>query len=877
MKKIQWTLTFVAAATVFLLSCSYMSAEEQAPYKDPVLPIEQRVQDLVKRMTLTEKVVLATGGVETVAAIQVPGSTDQKYVAAERLHIPVFKIVHGPYGFKGKIKPDEPRVTGTYFPVSIAQAATWDTELVEAANAAMGAEMHAAGGHANAGPAMNIIRDPRTGRSFEYFTEDPYLNGQIAVAYTKGLQSQKVMANLKHYVANNQELGRGGLDVIVSERALREIYLPGFKAAIQEGGAWSVMGAYNKVNGLYCCANPWLLNEVLRNEWGFKGFVLSDWSRTPSTEAANTGLDMEMPRERWYGKKLIAAVESGNVSQETIDTMASNILRGLFWTGAFDEKPSFDKSIVKSPEHLAVARQASASGMVLLKNERGVLPFDRSKIKKLAVIGPNGASGPHYNNGDYKPQLLQGGGSSRLGVSSEDMITPLEGIQSKVEKQIKVSYAPGCYAESGCGPIPAKYLRTPDGKNQGLLGRYYGNSELQGDPTQTKVAETLFYNWRGELPIPEEGLDRDDQKRFSVQWAGILTAPETREYTFEVRNESGRAKLYVDDKLIAHNDQGNRVDWNDMGRITLKAGKKYEIRVEYAKIGANADFRLGWDYENEAWLDEAVSLAKESDAVLLTVGLSGNMGETEAGDRKRLSLFPAQERLINAVANANPNTAVALIAGSAVTMDAWLGNAPSVLMVWYPGQEGGHALADLIFGDVNPAGRLPITFPKSIEQYPADFYTRERSITYREGIFVGYRYFDQYDLDVLFPFGHGLSYTTFTYGEPTLNKTSAKIGDPITVSLSITNTGTRSGAEVVQLYVHDVKSSVPRPPKELKAFKKIALKPGETKTVTLELDKRSFAFFDEKGEAWKVEPGQFELLIGSSSRDIRQKTSCHIK
>jgi len=580
---------------ILLTSSLVLQAAEQLLYKDASQPVDNRVLDLLERMTLEEKVAVVTGGEETVAGVNVQDSTKLKRAAAKRLGIPVFKIEHGPYGFKGKFGLNEPEVVGTYFPVTIAQAGTWDPELIKQISAAMGAEMHAAGGHANAGPAMNIIRDPRTGRSFEYFTEDPYLNGRMAVAGTQGLQSQKVMANLKHYVCNNQEFGRGGLNVKVSERALREIYLPGFEAAIKEGGAWSVMSAYNKLNGIYCSEQPFILNEILRKEWGFKGFVLSDWSGTHSTAGS------------------------------------------------------------------------------------------------------------------------------------------------------------------------------------------------------------------------------------------------------------------------------------------ANAGQEYAIRAEYAKIAAKADFRLGWNYENEAWLKEAVALAKKSDAVILTVGLSGNMGETEAGDRKTLNLFPAQERLINAIAGANQNTTVALIAGSAVTMDAWLENVPAVLMAWYPGQEGGHALAELLFGDVSPSGHLPITFPKSMDQYPDDFYTREREITYSEGIFVGYRYFDEHGLDVLFPFGHGLSYTTFAYGEPRLDKAVAKAGETISVSLDVTNTGKRAGAEVVQLSVHDVECSVPRPPKELKAFKKVFLQPGETKTVTLELDKRSFAFFCEKQNDWTVKPGEFELQIGSSSRDVRQKASCLLK
>jgi len=648
---------------------------KQFSYKDKDLPIEKRVEDLLSRMTLEEKVAQVTGS-------KVPNEEIVGIRGNKRLGIPAFEIEHGPYGFKGWFKANEPKSIGTYFPVSIAQASTWDPGIVEEITTAMGKEMRAAGGHANAGPAMNIIRDPRTGRSFEYFSEDPYLNGHIAVAYTKGLQSQKVMATLKHYICNNQEFGRGGLDVIVDERALHEIYLPGFKAAIQEGCAWIVMGAYNRLNGTYCCEHPYILTEILRKEWGFKGFVLSDWSGTHSTVgSANSGLDLEMPRERWYGKKLLKAVKSGQVSQETLNTMVGNILRGMFWVGAFDEKPSLDKNILNCTEHRLVARKASAKSMVLLKNESAVLPFNLKKIKKIAVIGPNGDYGPHYNNGEYNIHLLQGGGSARLEVKREKMVTPLAGIKSKVGGKVEVTYAPGCYAESGCGVIKAKYLRTPDGKKKGLLAKYYDNNNLKGKPVKTEIAENLFYSWISDLPIPEASHDGYDGKHFSVEWTGKIIPPKTRTYTFEVRNESGDAKLFINRRLVAHNERGNRTDWNDMGTIELKAGKEYDIRIEYVQMETKADVRVGWDYENETWLKEAVELAKKSDVVILTVGLSGNMGDTEAGDRKTLRLFPAQERLINEIARVNKNMAVVLMAGSAVAMDKWLDNVSSVLMI----------------------------------------------------------------------------------------------------------------------------------------------------------------------------------------------------
>jgi beta-glucosidase len=828
-------------------------------YKNPEVNIEKRVSDLVGRMTLEEK------------CQQVVGKSidynQEALTGNERLGIPPFVIVHGPFG--GKFKRTPQMQIGTYFPVSIAMAATWNENMVEEITKAMGAEMNSWGGLANAGPAMNIIRDPRTGRSFEYFTEDPFLNGQITAAYTRGLQSQKVAVILKHYICNNQELNRHGLDIHVSERAMREIYMPGFKEAVVNADAKIIMGAYNKVNGTYSCENEFILNEVLRDDWGFEGFVLSDWSGTHSTvDAANNGLDAEMPRERWYGQKLVEAVESGALSEETVNNMVSNILRVMFWTGVFDHGPMYETSIMRSPEHLETARLAASQSMVLLKNEKNVLPIDLAKNKKIAVIGPNGDYGQHFRNGKYHPGLLQGGGSSSIGTKQSSMVTPFQGLLANAGEGVEVKYAPGSYAESGCGNIPVKYLRSPDGK-EGMQATYYGNSRFEGTPVKKEVTTELSNVWVGELDIPEAGVEVDDKSRFSIEFKATLTAPATRNYTFEVRNEAGFAQLYIDGKLIAENKQGSRVFWNDMGSIDLVKGRKYDLVVKFAKTGGKADLSIGWDYENVAYLEEAKKLAAESDAVILTVGLSGQMGETEAGDRRRMELFPAQENLINEIMKVNKNCAVAVIAGSAVTMENWLENAPSVLFVFYPGEQGGNGLADIVYGKANPAGRLPITFTKSADQYPEDYYSFTDDIYYKEDVFVGYRFFDEFDKEVLFPFGYGLSYTEFEYSNLSVSKKGGK--NTVRVQVDIENTGKLDGDEVVQVYVHDAEASVARPEKELKEFTRISLKSGEKQTVEFELGEEAFAFWNDTKKEWTVEPGSFEIRVGASSLDIRLK------
>ncbi len=867
MRKIQ---TVALAATLLLGVATLspaMGESGKLPYQDSSLSDDERAKDLAARFTLEEKVAFVTGN--KIEKDGVIGS-----VGVPRLGVPNFKIEHGPFGFKGWYRGGEPKEVGTYFPVSIAQAATWDTELVESINSAMGAEMKSSGGQANAGPAMNIIRDPRGGRSFEYFTEDPYLNGAIAVAYVKGLQSQKVMANLKHYACNNQEFNRHTVSVNVDERTLREIYLPGFRAAIQEGEAWSVMGAYNKINGVYCCEDPFILTEVLRDDWGFNGFVLSDWAGTHSTAASvNAGMDLEMPNEKWYGKKLLAAIKSGEVKEEQVTRMVENILRGMFWAEAFDTTPTLDKTVLEQPEHIAVAREAAAKSIVLLKNEEQILPLDAKKIKSVAVIGPNGEYGKHYNGGKFDIKLLQGGGSASVTKGRKSMVTTFDALKAEAAANgFSVNFAPGCYAETGCGEITPQYLKSKDGK-QGLTVSYYQGMTFEGEPRKSAVESKFTYMWRAALPIPEAGNKEGDSRRFAVAWEGTLTAPATRDFTFEARNMSGSAKIYINGKLVASNEKGNRLDYYAQGSVPMTKGEKYEIRAEYVKTGGLADFRLGWDYENVKMMEDAIALAKKSDVVIMSVGLSGDMGETEAGDRNTLKLAPTQERLINEIAKVNKNIIVSIVAGSAIGVQNWIDSASAALMCWYPGQQGGNGLADVLFGRVNPSAKLPITFPESLSQYPDDFHSRGTAVEYKEGVFVGYRYFDKEQKPVLYPFGYGLSYTTFTYSD----LKAKKIGDnKVSVSMKLTNSGNYDGAEVVQLYVGDTECSVARPLKELKAFKKVDLKKGKSQTVEFTLDSDAFAFWSPTTKDWTVESGEFTISVGGSSGDLTAKTTINL-
>jgi beta-glucosidase len=827
--------------------------------------IDKKVSKIVDSMTLDEKMLFMHGDKEGLKYDGPP--------PIERLNIPSYVIAHGPYGARVHTLNEQGRrviMGGTFMSSSMNYAACWDPELVQRVGAGVGREIRAMGDHAVAGPAFNIVRDLRCGRSTEYFTEDPYLNARTSVPFVKGLQDEKVIATLKHYACNNQEFSRGSIDVQVSKRALHEIYLPGFEYAVTEADAMSVMSAYNKVNGKWCAENSYLLDDVLRKRWGFKGFVMSDWSGTHSTvDSVKAGLDLEMPRDNWYGKKLKDAVQSGEVSEKLIDERIGNILRTMFVAKLFDKDyQNPPREVFKSKEMKALALELALNSIVLLKNEDGVLPFNRSAVKKVAVIGPHSSYGKHFNEGKYDYTLFQEGGSANVAPVQKDMITPLEGIRELLGDAVEVVYTPGVYAENGCGPIASDYFISKDGK-PGLSATYYNGNNFE-NAERSAVDQTVSFEWDKDPLVPEAGRPIGSSKKFSVRWEGKLNAPDSRKYTLELRFD-GRAALYVDGKTVFEGN-GNNDRWWHQVKLDLDKGP-HDIKLEYKKTASKGAIKLWWDYENVAWIQKAVALAKSSDAVILNVGNSGNM-EREGRDRfQGLQLSEAQEDLIKAVSAVNRKTAVVTFTAG-VGMEDWIGGVPAVLGAMYPGEQAGTALAKLLFGEANPNGKLTVSIPKSVVQYPEGYWADNADhIEYTEGVFVGYRYFDEHNITPQFPFGHGLSYTTFEYGQPKINKTEAKIGENIVVSIDIKNTGKRPGAEVVQLYVHDVQSSVPRPPKELKAFKKVFLQPGETKTVKLELDKRAFAFFSESKDDWVVEPGEFELLFASSSRDIRQKKS----
>ncbi|GAB4234344.1 MAG: hypothetical protein Kow00109_07370 [Acidobacteriota bacterium] len=791
--------------------------------------VEQRVDELVGRMNLDEKTTF------------VYGETPMNLRPIARLGIPRLLLADGPLGLRWE--------QATAFPAAIALAASWNVDLAERFGRAIGREWKNKGRHMWLGPGMNIIRIPQNGRNFEYYSEDPYLASRMAVAAVRGAQSEGIIATPKHYVANNQEYQRYSIDIRVSERALREIYLPAFRAAVVEGGAWAVMAAYNQVNGAHCTENKWLLQDVLKDEWGFRGLVVSDWGASHSTVGtANNGLDLEMdgnnPVGAYWGQgQLKAAVENGQVAEATVDDKVRRILRAMFSTKVLSEPHPAPN--LQMTEHWSLARAIAQEGMVLLKNEGNLLPLDPQASQTLALIGPNLAEA-----------RTGGGGSSQ--VTPYRAVSPLEGIRDAVGPNVTLLEVPGSYLGGGSIPAaPEEWLRVPQAENPGVIGDYFTNMNLQGNPAGRRYDRTIDFDWGSGGPFG--GFPAD---HFSVRWSGRLRVPESGNYLIGTVSDDG-VRVYLDGELIIENWTDHAATLDQTERY-LEGGRDYQLIVEYYENGGDAVIRFGC-LKNDL-LEDAVAAAAEADTALLFVGLSADL-EGEGWDRPSMDLPEQQVELIQQVSAVNPRTVVVIIAGSQVGMENWIGGVPAVLQAWYPGQEGGHAIADILFGRVNPSGKLPMTFVRRWEDHPA-FGLYPGGI-YSDDIYVGYRYFDTFGVEPLFPFGHGLSYTTFAYDDLEIDASQLVETGFVTVRCRITNTGGRFGQEVVQVYVRDPESTVGRPEKELKAFAKVPLFPGQSRTVQFELGPEAFAYWHPGLRAWHVEPGRFEILVGASSRDIR--------
>ncbi len=813
--------------------------------------MEHRINELLSAMTIREKVALLSG------------KNNWFTVDNERLGIPSIVLTDGPHGVRSS-EPDIRTVSpATSFPTGISMASSWNPELIQRVGVALAEETKALGCDVLLGPCVNIIRHPLAGRNFESFAEDPYLAGEIGVAYVNGVQSQNVGTSLKHFACNNQEIERHRGSSVVDERTLREIYLAQFETVVKEAKPWTVMCSYNRINGIYASANQHLLTEILRGEWGFDGVVVSDWGANHATvESITAGLDLEMPGPaKYYGSLLVDAVNNLQVDIETVNESVRRILRMLYRTGKLDNPGKIAGGSVNTPEHQRLALELAEESVVLLKNDANMLPLDGGKLKSIAVIGPNASKAS-----------IGGGGSSFL--TPPYQVSPLEALRSKLENTAEINFEEGCKNNMEPVIIQPEYCIAEKTGENGFWGEYFKNNDFSGKPDFERLEKTINHWW-----FNANVTENFSSRKFSARWSGKLRVPESGSYVFKA-GHTGKCILYLDGQRILENERTKETENDFMIRKTveleMESGRTYDLRIEYIKpesdVAAIIQLRFSptWSKaEEDRRIARAVQLAAKSDIVLLFAGMPEGY-ETEGHDRKDMELPGRQNELISAVVKANPKTVVILHCGSPVTLP-WFHVVPAVVEAFYPGQEGGNAVANILLGQVNPSGKLAVTFPKRLEDTPAFInFPGKQEVCYGEGIFVGYRYYDKKDIEPLFPFGFGLSYTTFGYSG--LEAPSrAKIGENIAVDVIIKNTGTIAGKEVVQLYIRDLESALVRPLKELKGFEKVFLQPNESKTIHFMLDQRSFAYYDPYRKQWVAEPGGFEILVGSSSRDIRAK------
>ena len=755
----------------------------------------------------------------------------------------------GPSGIRGARRGTRRSLA---FACGIAAGATWDVELLGRYGAALAAEAKVKGVHVLLGPTICIPRTPLAGRTFESFSEDPWLTARATVAYIRAVQAAGVACCVKHFACNDQEFERLTISSEVDERTLREIHLPAFEAAVKQAEVWSIMSAYNKVNGTWCGEHPVLLGEILKGEWAFDGVVISDWGGTHTTaEAALAGLDIEMPGPgRHLGEALAGAVRAGRVPGEVLEGTAQRILRLAERTGAI-EGTAVEEGEEDDEARRRLARELTAAGAVLLTND-GLLPFAKD-LRSLAVIGPNS-------------NFLEVGGGGSSAVFPLRRQSLVDELRARLP-ETRVVHEEGCRLDRGI-PVLERQL-VPDGFDV----EYFANPRWEGP---VRLAEKLWGGAFGTFGDPAPGVSLAG---FSVRAAGRFRPDRTGEWQLSLA-ATGASRVLLDGEVIIDNltpDIGETF-WG-FGSSTvsavreLTAGAEHDLVVESATEGAIlAGFRLGaLRPADPGALDRAVAAAADADAVLLVVGGAPDW-ESEGFDRETLHLIGGQEELIARVLEANPRTAVAVNQGAPVAMP-WVDHAAANLTVWYPGEEGAPALADIVTGRAEPGGRLPITFPKRIEDTPAHgwFPGSEGKVVYGEKLLVGYRHYDANDLEPLFPFGHGLSYTSFELGEPAVEAA----GSRVTVTVPVTNTGDRAGSEVVQLYVAG-EAAEGEPPQQLKAFAKVGLAAGASGSARLALDESSFSYWDVEAHGWRVRPGVYELRVGRSSRDIRHRVSITI-
>lgn len=807
-----------------------------------------KIENLLARMTLDEKISLLAGqDFWTLPAI-------------DRLDIPSLRMSDGPTGLRST--NSEP---ATVFPVGTALAASFDPELVEEVGAAIAREAIAYEVDVLLAPGVNIQRTPLGGRNFEYMSEDPHLAGAIGTAYVTGVQGEGVGTSLKHFAANNQEYRRMDGSSDVAERTLREVYFPAFETVVAAAQPWTVMSAYNRLNGVFCSQNDWLLNTILKEEWQFSGVVVSDWTAAKETEgSANGGLDLEMPGPpKVYGAKLKHAIAQGDVDMSTIDDHVLRVLRLIERCGLLDGNPKSTRAELVSNKHRSLARSAASSAMVLLKNQDDILPLKSGQ--SIAVIGTLGGFG-----------AIQGGGSSQVTPSSQ--ISPLAGLTNAFDDDTPIVYERGVDTEPSAPPLDPALVCNDAGK-QGLSARYYANAAFEGACVLEQTER-----WFSKLGFGDAAQTENDLA-FSAEWTGVLRPRHSGMHEFEITHSNPDVWLEIGNESLVSETSPRTTEMLFMvlplnrrtAAVELEAGKAYPVRIRYSQPDERSvrAFNIFNIALREPAPDpaKAIAAARDADIVIFVAG-PGITAETEGEDRTSMQLPAEQNKMIEDLAATNSNLVVCLNCGGPLEMP-WADKAKAIVQMWLPGQEGGAALADILTGKTNPSGKLPVTFPRRYEDNPSYLhYPGGSHVHYGEGLFVGYRHYDAMTLEPLFPFGHGLSYSAFELSDlcaPAKSNASADVR----VRCKLANVGACAGAEVVQLYVEHCEATETMPVRQLRAFRKCALAAGAHDVIEWDLPKRAFAWFDVDAGEWTVTPGRFRLHVGTSSRDL--PLSCDIE
>jgi beta-glucosidase len=830
----------VAALLPMLLGCALtmaVQATAQAPVPDSPA-IEAQARAMVAKLTLEQKIELL-GGVNEMFTHPAPA-----------IGLPRFKMSDASVGV---------RTWGptTAYAGGVALAATWDREFARRLGEGLGRDARARSVNFLLGPGVNIARSPVTGRNFEYLSEDPFLNAAMVVPYIEGVQSQGVVATVKHFALNNQEFNRHNTDSQADERTMREIYLPAFEAAVTKGHVDAVMDSYNLINGAHATQNQFLNLKVLKGDWGFQGILMSDWDATyDGVAAANNGLDLEMPNARFMdAQTLVPAVKNGLVKESTIDDKVMRLLRVGLRYGFLDRPQWAPAYSTYSVADRAVALDGARESLTLLRNEGGVLPLDPAKVKTIAVIGPSAY-----------PAVTGGGGSSE--AQAFDSVSILTGIANLLGPDVHVLYS------RGLPDMNEVFWKSH--WESGVEVATFPSRNFTGTPETAKVP--VIAEWKPDWWGPADKSPR------CIRYSASFKADKAGKYLLlAAAAGSDTFKASIDGRVLqsSHNVEGQAPQfWT----IDLNAGQKVNIVADYLPGFAGVRFGMGMALEKDLVSAEAAEFAAKADVAVVAVGFSGST-ESEGGDRT-FQLPWGQEALIKAVAEANSRTIVTLTGGGGTDMRNWLDKVPAVLHAWYPGQEGGTAVAEVLFGKHNPEGKLPVSFDRSLEENPSAAYYYPVAgadtslhvaednkppvdyviphVNYGDKLMVGYRYWTTTGKHPLFPFGFGLSYTTFSFANLQAPATAAS-GSTVPVSFDVTNTGSVAGAEVAQLYVSDPSTKVSRPERELKGFEKVRLAPGETKHVTLNLDARAFSYWDEAAHKWTIDPGKFVIRVGDSS------------